>query len=75
MYSIMDGFETICNDERAWVRFDGGDEGDICVYARCPNCGRYLKHGKCFANLAEHYRLSGWICKVHGEIEPFATRD
>lgn len=71
----MAELETICNDEKAWTRYTG-DCGDVCVYRRCPECGKYLKEGKVFTNrLTERVKLTGWICKKHGEVEPFYLRD
>jgi len=62
--------EKIFEDEKAWTRYECGGEGDICVYRRCPECGKYLKEGKVFTN-----SVKGWICKTHGEVEPFWLRD
>jgi hypothetical protein len=67
----MADFKTICMDEKAWVRFTGEGESDICVYRRCPDCGRYLKTGK----ITYGGKTTGWICKTHGEVTPFWTRD
>ena len=66
----MTEFEKICADEKAWTRYEGGGEGDICVYRRCPECGKYLKEGK-----VTNGGVEGWMCKVHGEVEPFWLRD
>jgi hypothetical protein len=64
------GFDQkIFQDDTAWLRYDCGDEGDICVYRRC-HCGKYLATGKVFTN-----NVKGWICKTHGEVEPFWVRD
>ena len=66
--------ETICHDVKAWTRYSDGDQGDICVYRRCPECGRYLKSGIVLTNLAGEAKVQGWTCKKHGEVEPFYLR-
>jgi hypothetical protein len=71
----MADFETICEDVKAWTRYDCGDDGDIVVYRRCPECGRYLKKGEVLTNMAGDAKVKGWICKKDGEVEPFWTRD
>lgn len=71
----MAELETICDDVKAWTRYSGGDEGDICVYRRCPECGKYLKAGEVLTNMAGEAKVQGWTCKKHGEIEPFYLRD
>ena len=68
-------FEKMCMDERSWERYDCGDEGDICVYRRCPECGKWIKEGIIKTNLAGEVKLEGWLCKKHGEVEPFWVRD
>lgn len=64
----------IYEDEARWIRFES-DEGDICVYCRCPECGRFIKHGKCYENLVGQVTFEGFICKKHGELRPFWIRD
>jgi hypothetical protein len=71
----MTGIEKICDDVKAWVRYSGGSEGDICVYRRCPECGKYLKAGKVLTNMEGEAKLKGYTCKKHGEVEPFYLRD
>jgi uncharacterized OB-fold protein len=44
--------------------------GELIVYTRCPECGRYIKKGECFANMLGEIRLTGWMCKKHGEVQP-----
>lgn len=67
--------DKIFQDEKAWTRYDCGDEGDVCVYRRCPECGKYVKEGKLLMNMAGEVRLQEWKCKTHGEITPFFLRD
>lgn len=71
----MAELETICEDTKAWTRYSGGDDSDICVYRRCPECGKYLKTGEVLTNLADEAKVQGWTCKKHGEVEPFYLRD
>jgi hypothetical protein len=65
----MDEYKII-EDTKAWVGF-GDKEGCIWVYCRCLKCGRYIKRGQCFSNGFGKIKLKNFICKVHGEIEPF----
>lgn len=44
--------------------------GEIIVTRRCPKCQRFIKPGKVLINGLGDVRLSGWICKQHGEIKP-----
>jgi len=71
----MSDLYDILEDTRAWMFFDDEGEGNIQVYCRCPKCGRYIKRGKCFGNRMGEIKLKGFICKIHGEIEPFWMRD
>lgn len=68
----MSDLEKICEDKTTWVCFNGGDQAEtIGVYARC-HCGRFLKHGKVSINtFCDTIKLEGWICSVHGEVEPY----
>lgn len=70
----MAEFETIWEDEKAWTRYVD-DEGEICVYRRCPECGKYLKDGEVRTNMAGEAKLHGWTCKKHGEVTPFYIID
>ena len=66
----------IYEDVKAWMFFDGEDESEtIGVYCRCTECGRYIKRGKLLMNRMGDVKLQGFICKVHGEIEPYYDRD
>lgn len=66
----------IYEDVKRWHRFGNDDEGDdICVYARCPECGRFLTIGRVWENFNEGVKLEGWKCKKHGEVEPYFERD
>ena len=71
----MAEFESVYEDERAWVYFVGDDHDVIGVYRRCVECGRYLKKGELAMNLAGDIKLTGWICKKHGEVQPYDDRD
>ena len=62
----MAELEKMCLDTMAWSSYEGS-EGDIRVYRRCPECGRYLKEGK----ITSEPKFKGWTCNVHGEVEPF----
>ena len=62
---------NILEDAKAWTRYTGNDEGDICVYRRCPECGKYVTEGK----VTNAGPTTGWKCKTHGKIEPFYLRD
>lgn len=72
---MTDNMEQICEDVKAWTRYVTDNDGDICVYRRCPKCGRYLKKGEVLTNGNGDAKVEGWKCKVHGEIEPFYLRD
>ena len=64
--------ETIYEDESRWVAFDWSEENStIFVYARCPECGKFIKSGLCFTNLMGNVKLEEWKCKTHGEVTPF----
>lgn len=66
----MADLEDIYEDEKRWVNFEGEEEGEtIGVYARCNECGRYLKKGQLLMNGLGEVRLKGWKCKKHGEIK------
>jgi hypothetical protein len=65
--------EKIYEDESRWVSYSS-EEGDILVYARCPKCGRFLKHGQVSENMLGDVLLVGWMCKKHGEIRPHYER-
>lgn len=71
----MAEIEQICEDTKAWTRYHFGNDGDVCVYRRCPECGRYLKAGEILVNLNGDAKAQGFICKKHGEVEPFYLRD
>ena len=71
----MTELEQIFNDEMAWVCYEGHEENEtVGVYRRCPECGRYLKEGELLANLDGEIEVRGWICKKHGEVEPYFDR-
>jgi hypothetical protein len=46
----------------------------ISVYAKCPECCKFLKKGQLFMNGLGEARLKGWICKKHGEVIPYFDR-
>lgn len=71
----VDDGEKAYNDVNRWYYFDNPDEGGIIgIYARC-HCGRFLKKGLLLMNLGGEITLRGWICKEHGDIEPYFDRD
>ena len=47
------------------------DNDGPAVLRRCPECGRFLNKGEVFVNGLEETKLEGWICKKHGEVQPF----
>ena len=64
--------------EKEWklnfVHYEASGE-HIAVYRKCPECCRYLKKGELWTNMdGEVAKLKGWICREHGEIEPFWDR-
>lgn len=66
----MAELEQIWEDKKAWVSYQGDDNIEIYVYRRC-DCGKYLKRGKLAQNLNGDVKLTGWICKTHGEVHPY----
>lgn len=71
----MSDLEKVYADERAWVTYEGHEpEETIGVYRRCPECGRYLKKGELLTNMDGEIKVRGWICRIHGEVEPFYAR-
>ena len=71
----MPDLYDILEDEKSWIRFDGDGDGDICVYCRCPECGKYITRGKCLGNGNGVIVLVGFKCFNHGELTPFWIRD
>jgi hypothetical protein len=61
--------------EEAWkkmtVPFMCEINGSISIYRKCPICGKLIKAGKVFTNINGNVKLEGWICKTHGEVEPY----
>ena len=52
-------------DDRNYVCFE-----DVIVLRRCPECCKFIKEGKLSVNGLDQVKLTGWICKVHGEVKP-----
>lgn len=71
----MCDLEKIYLDKTAWIYFTGESGETIGVYCKCPECGRYVKHGKLLINRFGNIKLQGFICKIHGEIQPYFDRD
>lgn len=72
----FDTLEKIYEDKKRWIFFEcENEEETIGVYCRCPECGRYIKKGNLFGNMFGDIKFEGFICKVHGEIEPYYDRD
>lgn len=71
----MADVEKIAHDTKSWIRYGSQDEDDVCIYRRCPKCGKYIKTGKVFTNMAGEVKLLKWTCKIHGEVEPFYIWD
>jgi len=69
----MKDLEQVYEDKKAWMFFDGETECEtIGVYCRCPECGRYVKRGSMFMNnMLGRVKFEGFVCKIHGEIEPY----
>jgi len=68
--------ERIYEDTKAWIYFKGENESEtIGVYCRCPKCARYVKRGVLLMNKMGEIKLEGFICKQHGEIQPYYDRD
>jgi hypothetical protein len=72
---LMESMEKIYNDKTTWMFFEGEENETIGVYCRCPECGRYIKRGKLLMNMDGEIKLQGFICKVHGEIQPYYDRN
>ena len=43
---------------------------DVIVDPRCPKCKKFLKHGIVEVNGLDEVIFTGWVCKIHGEVEP-----
>lgn len=67
--------EKIFQDEKRWLLYPDSEDGDICVYCRCPECGKFIKKGELFTNKGGEAQFKNWICKKHGEVTPFYVRD
>lgn len=52
------------------VAYDDLEGGEIYVIRLCPNCGRFLKVGELLINLLGGIKLTNWMCKKCGEIQP-----
>ena len=61
------------NENSVGVWFEDIEGGSIIVYPHC-HCGKFVKHGRLLQNVLGGVLLKNWICKVHGEIEPYWTR-
>lgn len=72
--SYWDDLEKIYNDADRWHYFSGEEGETIGVYARC-SCGKFLKTGELYMNLAGEIKLKGWMCSHCGEVEPYFDRD
>lgn len=71
----MAELEQIYKDTKLWIYFEGESENEtIGVYCRCPRCGGYVKRGRLLMNRAGEIKLEGFICKRHGEIQPYYDR-
>ncbi len=72
----MSSLEQIYNDTKAWMYFKGESENEtIGVYCRCPECSCYVRRGELLMNRNGDVKLQGFICKRHGEIQPYFDRD
>jgi len=72
----MQDLEQIYNDTQAWMFFEGETEHEtIGVYCRCPECGKYVKRGNMLMNGLGEVKFKGFVCKQHGEIQPYYDRD
>ena len=60
--------------EKITVSFEDPEGGEIIVYRHCSDCGWFVKTGKVLINRLGEVKLSGWICKKHGEVFPFWHR-
>ena len=68
--------EIIYEDEKAWMYFKGENKDEtIGVYCRCPECGKHVKQGQLFMNRLGEVKLKGFICSVHGEIQPYYDKN
>jgi len=72
----MSDLEKIYEDKKAWMFFEGETECEtIGVYCRCTECSKYVKRGKMLMNIIGEVKFEGFICKQHGEIQPYYDRD
>lgn len=76
MVTFDESLEKVYEDEKAWVYFEGeeGSENSIGVYRRCQECARYISKGDLLMNLNGDVKFENWICKVHGEQQPYFDR-
>ena len=74
--TAMAELEQIYEDKKLWMFFEGETKYEtIGVYCRCPECAKYLKRGKMLMNIHGEVKFKGFVCKKHGEIQPYYDRD
>jgi hypothetical protein len=71
----MADLEQVYQDKKAWMFFEGETDETIGVYCRCPECSKYVKRGSLLMNGLGEVKFKGFLCKVHGEIQPYYDRD
>lgn len=58
------------------VSFNGPNSGAVVhVLRKCNQCGRILKTGGVKEDLMHNFSFNGFLCRKHGEVEPFYIRD
>lgn len=55
--------------------FPDNKEGDIWVFPKCPNCGRFIVTGEVYTNEMGNVKLENWVCRKCGEIQPEYIRE
>ena len=62
-------------EAQPWISFTLREGSDVIhIVRRCPHCGRYITEGNLYSNWEGAVKLTEWMCKVHGEVDPFWIR-
>ena len=71
----MEDLEKIYEDKKNWIFFKGETKHElIWVYCKCPECSKYVKQGIILINRRGEIKFQGFVCKQHGEIQPYYDR-
>lgn len=72
----MEDLEKVYKDTKSWIFFKGETKHELIgVYCRCPECSKYIKRGIMLINKCGEVKFQGFVCKQHGEIQPYYDRD